>query len=1071
MPVSPFDAKFYRAANSDLASLTDAQALQHFQSYGLNEGRVFSPLADLSFYRSSNTDLAAAGLTNNQKLYDHLCNYGVAEGRRFSEFADINFYLAANGDVKTAVAGSRERAFNHLQSYGVAEGRQFSQFININFYLAANSDVKTAFSGDRVQALRHLELNGLKEGRQFSTSFSTSFYQGLHSDLSGLTNIQLLRHFEVSGLREGRNASEAFNVQVYLANNADLKAAGLSNVQALEHFVLSGQREGRPGADYAGNTTATARNLGALTGSQTYFDYVGRGDANDYYQFSLATGSSVSVALSGLSADANIRLLNSSGSTIQASVNAGIAAEAVNRALDAGTYYIQVYSANSSASSNYNLNLATTPSPAVNTSLYWTRQLGSASNDFSEDIVHDSSGNVYTVGYTYGSLERTSAGLTDAFITKYDSNGIKQWGRQLGTSGQDSFYAVNVDTSGNVYAGGWTEVGGPNSGNFASWLVKYHASGVQQWSTQFSSENFVRDIKFDRFGNVIVNNGFSIAKFNSTGVLQSTFSLPESPSSMDVDSSGNILVSGSTTKSLGSTNAGSYDAWVAKYNNQGSLQWLRQLGTSASEGSYTIAVDNLGNSYIAGWTDGALAPNATTLNSTDAWVAKFDTNGTLQWIRQSGSPAYDQAEDVSIDTAGNIFVTGIIDFNPYITKYTNTGTLQWTKQLGTSRNTFSSSMSLDSSGNVYLSGRTSASLEGTNAGGQDAWLAKYQIDQAGNIFNSTYGYGLVNAAAAVARALGQPIFADVADLGGINWGNDLVKAPESWARGYTGQGITVAVIDSGVDITHSDLSANIWRNTREIANNGVDDDGNGYIDDVNGWNFGGNNSNIMPGSMSISGNGHGTHVAGTIAGVNNGFGITGVAYNSKIMAIKLGEVNSSGSFTGSNLSASIRYAVDNGARVINLSLTTASAYAELEAAMTYAADRNVIVVSAAGNKHTPTPGYPAAYATQYGISVGAVDSNRVIADFSNRAGTDSAMQHVVAPGVGVYSTLPGDLYGVSQGTSMAAPHVAGVVALMLSANPNLTASQARQILTNSATGLNFSTLTAETSGEIQETSL
>jgi trimeric autotransporter adhesin len=316
-------------------------------------------------------------------------------------------------------------------------------------------------------------------------------------------------------------------------------------------------------------------------------------------------------------------------------------------------------------------------------------------------------------------------------------------------------------------------------------------------------------------------------------------------------------------------------------------------------------------------------------------------------------------------------------------------------------------------------------------------------------FNSTFGYGLVNAATAVARSINQSTFSDVANLGGTNWSNDLVNAPEVWARGYTGQGITVAVIDSGVDINHEDLRGNIWSNVREIAGNGIDDDRNGYIDDINGWNFGvgQNNNNISPGTSS---NGHGTHVAGTIAARNNGIGVNGVAYNSRIMSIRMGDVNNQGYFTNAgNLSLAIRYAVDNGARVINMSLGWSDS-TELSTALAYAASRNVITVSAAGNGALAAPGNPAKYATDYGISVGAVDSNRFLASFSNRAGTDSRMQHLVAPGVNIRSTLPNNAYAEWGGTSMAAPHVAGVAALMLSANPNLTAEQIRSILTSTA---------------------
>ncbi|BCL39020.1 S8 family serine peptidase [Nostoc sp. MS1] len=310
-----------------------------------------------------------------------------------------------------------------------------------------------------------------------------------------------------------------------------------------------------------------------------------------------------------------------------------------------------------------------------------------------------------------------------------------------------------------------------------------------------------------------------------------------------------------------------------------------------------------------------------------------------------------------------------------------------------------------------------------------------------NYFRSTNGYGLVNAAAAVAQALGQTTFADVPSLGGNNWGADLIKAPEVWAKGYTGQGITVAVVDGGVDRNHPDLSPNIWKNTQEIPGNGKDDDGNGYIDDVYGWNFVDNNNNTLDKS------GHGTHVAGTIAGVRNSFGMTGIAYNAKIMPVKVLADNGSGS--ESAIAQGIRYAVNNGANVINLSLGKAQASSEIQAAIQYASSKKAIVVMAAGNGGNSTPFYPASYAKDWGLAVGAVDKNGNLAGFSNRAG-NQLLSYVTAPGVGIYSTLPGNKYASWNGTSMAAPHVAGVVALMLSANKNLTDAQVRRIITSTA---------------------
>jgi subtilisin family serine protease len=310
-------------------------------------------------------------------------------------------------------------------------------------------------------------------------------------------------------------------------------------------------------------------------------------------------------------------------------------------------------------------------------------------------------------------------------------------------------------------------------------------------------------------------------------------------------------------------------------------------------------------------------------------------------------------------------------------------------------------------------------------------------------YSAISGYGLVNAAKAVAGALNQSPFADVPTFGGANdWGVNLVNAPEAWARGYTGQGVVVAVLDTGVDRNHADLAGNIWTNAGEIANDGLDNDGNGYVDDVYGWNFANGNNN------TLDGNRHGTHVAGTIAAVNNGFGATGVAYNSRIMPVKVLSDSGSGSYSG--VAQGIRYAVDNGADVINMSLGGGSTDSAVQSALQYASSRGVIVVMAAGNSGAAQPGYPASNATSWGLAVGAVNSSNQMASFSNRAGSNSSMMYVTAPGVQVYSTLPNGGYGFLSGTSMATPHVAGVVALMLNANPNLTDAQVRQIITATA---------------------
>jgi subtilisin len=297
-------------------------------------------------------------------------------------------------------------------------------------------------------------------------------------------------------------------------------------------------------------------------------------------------------------------------------------------------------------------------------------------------------------------------------------------------------------------------------------------------------------------------------------------------------------------------------------------------------------------------------------------------------------------------------------------------------------------------------------------------------------YSSSNGYGLVNSAAAVAKGAGQNTFGDVADVGGNDWGADMVKAPESWAKGYTGQGVVVAVLDTGVDFNHEDLKNNIWTNPNDDANDN-------YANDIHGWNFVDNNNDVM------DRDGHGTHVSGSIAGEKNSYGVTGVAYNAKIMPVKV--LDDTGSGTYDTITKGIYYAVDHGANVINMSLGGGGANKSMQDALEYASSKNVIVVMAAGNSSGSAPIYPARYAQNTGVAVGAVEKDKTLASFSNRAGTDE-LKYVTAPGVSIYSTVPNNGYESYSGTSMAAPHVAGVVALMLSANPNLSDSQVRQIL-------------------------
>ncbi|MEB3341405.1 S8 family serine peptidase [Okeania sp.] len=320
-------------------------------------------------------------------------------------------------------------------------------------------------------------------------------------------------------------------------------------------------------------------------------------------------------------------------------------------------------------------------------------------------------------------------------------------------------------------------------------------------------------------------------------------------------------------------------------------------------------------------------------------------------------------------------------------------------------------------------------------------------------YSDIFGYGLVDASAAVARAIEVNPFADVIDMGGNQWGLDLVKAPEVWNQGFQGDDIVVAVIDSGVDYTHPELTGQMWTNSDEIPNNNIDDDGNGYVDDVQGWDF------VDDDNDPIDEEGHGTHIAGTIAAKKDGVGTTGVAPNAEIMAIRI--LDDRGQGKVSDGIAAIKYAVDNGADVINFSSGGQNLVSDELEAIRYAAEMGVVFVSAAGNDSSSSPDYPARLADEYGIAVGSVEQDGKFSSFSNTVG-NQPLDYVVAPGGDgstkdagdIYGPVPlsvkGTSYGFLAGTSMATPHVAGVVALVKQANPNLSVEAIENIIIETA---------------------
>lgn len=301
-----------------------------------------------------------------------------------------------------------------------------------------------------------------------------------------------------------------------------------------------------------------------------------------------------------------------------------------------------------------------------------------------------------------------------------------------------------------------------------------------------------------------------------------------------------------------------------------------------------------------------------------------------------------------------------------------------------------------------------------------------------------------------------------------------LDAPQAWALTKGSPSVVVAVIDTGVQIAHPDLAPNVWTNPVEIPSNGVDDDNDGYVDDVNGWDFYNNNASVYDGENcgGFNNDDHGTHVAGTIAGAENDLGIVGVAPGVRIMPLKI--IGCDGGSTADVISA-LEYASDHGAKIANMSLGGPLYDGALKSAIDAS---GLLVVAAAGNgdfgAYSPAyglpyacfstggdpvsqcPMYPAAFSSSNLLSVAAITNRGQLANFSAYGatgpnGSSSTGVDLGAPGDDVISSVPigygaGSTYGVGflSGTSMAAPHVSGVAALALSRDASLSTSQLKQ---------------------------
>jgi Beta-propeller repeat len=386
----------------------------------------------------------------------------------------------------------------------------------------------------------------------------------------------------------------------------------------------------------------------------------------------------------------------------------------------------------------------------------WVRHLGTGSADIAFGVSADGRGSVYVAGTTEGSLGGANAGDADAFLSKFGSDGRLLWTRQLGAKARDSASAVAADRDRAVYIAGLTFGGldGRNAGEYDAFIAKYSPRGDLLWIRQLGTAagEFAGSVAVDEQGNAYIagdthgdlggkNLGDAdayIAKYSPRGRRLWTRKLGtragDVVKGICTDNHGRVYVAGQTDGNLGAANAGRTGVFVAAYTTGGRRLWTSQFGSAALDDANAIATDGRGAIYVAGLTNGALA--GANAGNGDAFLARYDSAGRRLRTQQLGTASDEQANGVSADSAGGVYLAGntsgdlggtaVGAVDAFLAKYSASGTLRWAQLLGTRALDIARGVSVDTSGAAYIAGQTAGSLGGTSAGGFDAYLAKYK---------------------------------------------------------------------------------------------------------------------------------------------------------------------------------------------------------------------------------------------------------------------------------------------------------------------------------------------------------
>ncbi|MDB9537124.1 SBBP repeat-containing protein [Dolichospermum planctonicum CS-1226] len=401
----------------------------------------------------------------------------------------------------------------------------------------------------------------------------------------------------------------------------------------------------------------------------------------------------------------------------------------------------------------------------------WTKLLGGTGDDVAFSITTGSDGAIYVAGDTSNNLDgETNSGGQDAFVTKYNTDGTKAWTQLLGNTGNDNARSITTGSDGAIYVAGGTYGnlnGQTNSGDQDAFVTRYNTDGTKAWTQLLpgTSIDQANSLTTGSDGAIYVagytyggsldgqtyNSGIKafVTKYNTNGTKAWTKLLPgtgyDYASSITTGSDGAIYVAGYTYGGSldGQTyNGGGNDAFVAKYNTDGTKAWIKVIGTSGTDVARSITTDSNGAIYVAGGTDGNLDGQMNS-GGGDAFVTKYNTNGTKAWTRLLGGSGFDIARSITTGSDGAIYVAGYTSSNldgqtnsggedAFVTKYNTDGTKAWTKLLGTGSSDNAFSITTGSDGAIYVAGYTyGGSLDGqTNSGRNDAFVIKLKVNDA-----------------------------------------------------------------------------------------------------------------------------------------------------------------------------------------------------------------------------------------------------------------------------------------------------------------------------------------------------